>query len=151
MVRSDSCTGVAVRLRILNCGCGLTERALVSAHMYCSRNTPQMLPVHTLGAAQSVACVGIVHDVRQALLPVLQLNPPAQVPVVEVWQVPVPLHSRGCTNVAPVLQLPATQVVPLAYFRQPPEPSQVPSLPHVATAATAHCAATTGAVPAGTS
>jgi len=34
-----------------------------------------MLPVHTLGAAQSVACVGIVHDVRQALLPVLQLKP----------------------------------------------------------------------------
>jgi hypothetical protein len=71
--------------------------------------------------------------------------------VVEVWQVPVPLHSRGCTRVAAVLQLPATHWVPLAYRRQPPDPLQVPSLPQVAIAACGHWVATAGAPPAGTS
>src|ERR1051325_4874986 len=120
MVRSDNATAVEVRFSSLNCGCGLTLFALVSAHMYCRRIEPQMLPVHTLGEAQSVAWVGIVQLVRHTLLPVLQLKPPGHVPVVEVWQVPAPLHRRGCTCVAPVLQLPGTQVVPLANRRQCP-------------------------------
>jgi hypothetical protein len=87
--------------------------------------------------------------VRHTFAPVLQLNPPAQVPVVDVWQAPAPVHSRGWTKVAPALQLPATHWVPLAYRRQAPEPLQVPSLPHVDTAAIAHWLATAGAPPAG--
>jgi hypothetical protein len=93
----------------------------------------------------------MVQLVRQTFAPVLQLNPPTQVALADVWQVPVPLHSRGCTWVAPVLQVPGTQTVPLANSRQAPEPSQVPSVPQVDAACVAHWLATTGGVPADTS
>lgn len=43
----------------------------------------------------------------------------------------MPLQVRAGVNVDPV-QLAATQVVPLAYLRQLPPPSQVPSVPHEA-------------------
>ena len=43
---------------------------------------------------------------------------------------PVPLQVRAGVNVEPV-QLAATQLVPLAYRRQPPPPSQNPSVPQV--------------------
>jgi len=56
---------------------------------------------------------------------------------VDVWQVPVPLQVRAGVNVDPV-QLAATQVVPLAYRRQPPPPSQVPSVPQVEAPASVH-------------
>jgi hypothetical protein len=68
-------------------------------------------------------------------------------PVV-VWQVPVPLQVRAGVNVDPV-QLAATHVVPLAYRRQPPPPSQVPSVPHVEAPESLHCPS--GSCPAATS
>jgi len=68
--------------------------------------------------------------------------------VVVVWQVPVPLQVRAGVNVAPV-QLAATQVVPLAYRRQAPPPSQLPSVPHVDEPLSAHWPS--GSMPAGTS
>ena len=54
-----------------------------------------MLPVQTAGDAQSVAWVPTVQVVRQTFAPVLQLKLPGQVPLVDVWQVPAPLHRRG--------------------------------------------------------
>jgi hypothetical protein len=99
--------------------------------MYCTRTVPQIVPVQTAGDVQSVAWVATVQVMRQAFAPVLQLKLPGHAPLVDVWQVPPPLHSRGCTCVLPLLQEPATQTVPLANCRQLPEPSQVPSRPHV--------------------
>jgi hypothetical protein len=52
-------------------------------------------------------------------------------------------------NVDPLHVAPA-HVVPVAYFRQPPFPSQVPSSPQVDAAAAGHWLAGVGAVPAGT-
>jgi len=62
--------------------------------------------------------------------------------------VPVPLQVRAGVNVDPV-QLAATQTVPLAYSRQAPPPSQVPSVPHVDAPLSAHWPS--GSWPAGTS
>jgi len=88
-------------------------------------------PEQMLGATQSPSTV---HDVRQA--PVPQLYAPHEIGAV-VWQVPVPLHVRAGVTVEPV-HVAATQVVPAAYRRQPPPPSQKPSAPHVATPASVH-------------
>jgi hypothetical protein len=63
--------------------------------MYCTRTVPQMLPVQTAGDVQSVAWVPTVQAMRHALVPVLQLKLPGQAPLVDVWQVPPPLHRRG--------------------------------------------------------
>jgi hypothetical protein len=116
-----------------------------------SEAAPQLLPVgffvqapatQTLGAVQSASAV---QDVLQRLLP------HAYAPhddVVVVWQVPVPLQVRAGVNVDPV-QLAATQVVPLAYSRQVPPPSQVPSVPQLAAPMSAHWPS--GSWPAGTS
>ena len=49
---------------------------------------------------------------------------------VAVPQVPAPSQVRGGVNVVP-LQVEAVQVVPVAYLRQAPPPSQVPSVPQV--------------------
>jgi hypothetical protein len=62
--------------------------------------------------------------------------------------VPVPLQVRGGVNVEPA-QLDATQIVPLAYCRQEPPPSQAPSVPQVEAPLSAHCPS--GSAPAGTS
>ena len=81
-------------------------------------------PTQTLGATQSASAV---HDVLQALVP--HTYAPHEAPD-DIWQVPVPLQVRAAVNVDPV-QLAAAQVVPLAYRRHPPPPSQVPSVPQV--------------------
>jgi hypothetical protein len=49
----------------------------------------------------------------------------------------VPLQVRGGVNVEPA-QLAATQIVPLAYIRHAPPPSQVPSVPQVEAPLSAH-------------
>jgi hypothetical protein len=95
----------------------------------------------TFGDTQSVSAL---HDVLQA--PVPQPNG-SHIDVVAVWQVPVPLHVRAEVSVEPV-QLGATQVVPAAYSRQAPMPSQVPSRAHVPAPSSGHCAS--GSWPAGT-
>jgi hypothetical protein len=51
--------------------------------------------------------------------------------------VPVPLQVRAGVNVEPA-QLAATQIVPLAYMRHAPPPSQVPSVPQVEAPLSAH-------------
>lgn len=60
----------------------------------------------------------------------------------------MPLHVRGGVYVEPP-QLSATQVVPLAYRRQEPPPSQAPSVPQVVAPLSAHWPS--GSAPAGTS
>ena len=60
----------------------------------------------------------------------------------------MPLHVRGGVYVEP-LQLSGTQIVPLAYCRQAPPPSQVPSVPQVEAPLSAHWPS--GSTPAGTS
>jgi hypothetical protein len=52
-------------------------------------------------------------------------------------QVPLPSQVRAAVCV-PVLQVAATQIVPLAILRQAPAPSQLPSLPQVEMAMDAH-------------
>ena len=49
---------------------------------------------------------------------------------VTVRQVPAPSQVRAGVNVVPT-QVEAVQVVPFAYRRQPPEPSQKPSVPQL--------------------
>src|SRR5262245_60650055 len=137
MVSVDRLTAVDERLMSLNCGCGLWVLALVSAHMYCTRTVPQMLPVQTAGDVQSAAWVGMVQVVLHAFV-TLQLKLPGHAPLVEVWHTPPPLHRRGWTRVLPVVQIGSTQVVPLAKFLQLPEPSQVPSKPQVDWSAFGH-------------
>ena len=57
--------------------------------------------------------------------------------MVAAWQVPVPLHDRADVSVDPV-QLADAQVVPAAYRRQPPVPSQVPSVPQLGAPLSVH-------------
>jgi len=66
---------------------------------------------------------------------------------VEVWQTPAPLQVRGGVYVEPV-QLPGAHWVPLAYRRQPPVPSQNPSVPQLVAPWSAHWLS--GSWPAGT-
>jgi hypothetical protein len=66
---------------------------------------PQLLPLQTLGDAQSAAVAQVV---LQALVP--QANG-AQLDDVAVWQIPVPLHVRAGVNVVPE-QVGATHCVP---------------------------------------
>jgi hypothetical protein len=84
----------------------------------------QLPPMHVNGATQWLSTVQVVlhapapqvywlHDV-----------------VVAAWQVPVPLHDCADVSVDPV-QLCAAHCVPAAYSRQPPAPSQNPSVPQV--------------------
>jgi len=81
--------------------------------------------MHTLGATQSASAE---QDVRHA--PFVPHWYGSQGTAVETWQVPVPLHVCGGVYDA-CAQLPATQVAPLAYSRQPPTPSHIPSVPQL--------------------
>jgi hypothetical protein len=91
----------------------------------------QTPPEQMFGDAQSVSTVQVV---LQA--PVPQANG-SHIDVVAAWQVPVPLQVRVDVSVEPV-QLAATQLVPAAYRRQAPMPSQVPSVPQVAAVTSVH-------------
>jgi hypothetical protein len=86
---------------------------------------PQLPPVQTLGATQSASAV---HVARHVPAPPHLYAP--QLVAVAVPHVPVPLQVRAGVNVVP-LHVDAAQVVPIAYRRQAPLPSQVPSLPQV--------------------
>jgi hypothetical protein len=66
---------------------------------------------------------------------------------VVVRQVPAPSQVRAGVNVVPE-QVDATQVIPMACSRQPPLPSQVPSVPQLAAPMSAHWPS--GSAPAGT-
>jgi len=64
-----------------------------------------------------------------------------------IKQVPPPLQVRAAVAVDPV-QVAAAHVVAPEYFRHAPEPSQVPSSPHVIMPSSEHCPS--GSTPAGT-
>ena len=66
---------------------------------------------------------------------------------VDVRQVPAPSQVRAGVNVVPE-QVDATQVIPMACSRQPPLPSQNPSVPQLAAPMSAHWFS--GSCPAGT-
>ncbi len=86
---------------------------------------PQLPPVQTLGATQSVSAVQLTRQ--------LPLGPQLYAPqlaAVAVPHVPAPSQVRAGVNDVPV-QVDAAHVVPLAYRRQAPLPSQVPSVPQV--------------------
>jgi hypothetical protein len=67
--------------------------------------------------------------------------------VVAAGQLPLPLQARAEVSVEPV-QVAVPQETPLAYTRQPPAPSQKPSLPQVEAPASVHWLR--GSAPAGT-
>jgi hypothetical protein len=82
--------------------------------------------MQTLGATQSASAV---QDPRQ--VPFVPHWYGSQGTAVDAaWHVPVPLHVCGGVYEA-CEQLPPTQVVPLAYSRQPPAPSHIPSVPQL--------------------
>jgi hypothetical protein len=91
--------------------------------------------LHTLGLRHSVEAA--VHDVKHA--PAAPHTYGVQVDCVPGWHTPAPLHWGADVNVEPGIgQVVAPQIVPAAYRRQLPAPSQVPSVPHVVVAAAAH-------------
>jgi hypothetical protein len=51
--------------------------------------------------------------------------------VVPAWHIPLPSHCRSLTRTRP-MQLAATHTVPAGWLRQPPAPSQWPSVPQEA-------------------
>jgi hypothetical protein len=103
---------------------------------------PQLPPMQVLGDVQSELAV---HDVLHALVPHTYGSHEA---VVTAAQVPVPLQVRAGVNVVP-LQVAPAQTVPAAYRRQPPAPSQVPSVPQLVAPLSVHCPS--GSCPTGTS
>jgi len=86
---------------------------------------PQLPERQVFGLVQSVLVVQVV---RQAP-PVPHTNGSHDDGDV-VWQVPVPLQVRAGAYVDPT-QVAAAQTVPVAYSRQAPLPSQLPSVPQV--------------------
>jgi len=71
---------------------------------------PQLVPLHTLGATQSVADVAGVHAALQVAL--LSQRYGSHAEEVTVWQTPAPLHVRVGVRVEPV-QAAATHAVPV--------------------------------------
>src|SRR5262252_1838712 len=94
---------------------------------------PQIVPLQTLPFEQSAL---VVQDVLQ--LPVVPQAYGSQPCCMPGVQVPVPLQRPGRVAVTPE-QVGWMQVVPAAYSRHAPLPSQKPSLPHVAAVWSAHC------------
>ena len=68
---------------------------------------------------------------------------------VAALQVPAPSQARADSAMVVLMQARAAHCVPATYLRQPPAPSQVPSLAQVDAAAIGHWVATSGAEPAG--
>jgi hypothetical protein len=104
----------------------------------------QMFALQMLGATQSVAAV--VQLVRQAPAVVSQVYLPHAM-AVAARQTPAPSQVRTDRPVVAFMHVAAPHCVPSACFRQPPAPSQVPSLPHVDAAATGQNDATSGGSP----
>ena len=86
-------------------------------------HTPSM---HWFGATH---CEGTVHELKQSVPPLLQVNG-AQARLVPATQMPVPLHDPAEVALPPLHDA-AVQVVPEAYLRHMPLPSQLPSLPQL--------------------
>jgi len=105
---------------------------------------PQLIPVHTLGAAQSPATV---QDVLHARAVVSQPYG-SQSELVTVRHTPAPSQVRAGVSVEPV-QLPAKHTVPLAYCWQAPTPLHKPLVPQVGAPASGHCVAGVGGMPSG--
>jgi hypothetical protein len=103
---------------------------------------PQLPEMQVFGLVQSALVVQVVRHAAVALQ-----TYGSQVDSDVVWQVPVPLHVRAGENVDPV-QLAVWHTVPAAYSRQPPAPSQVPSVPHVVAPLSMHWFS--GSAPTGT-
>ena len=102
----------------------------------------QMVPLQVLGNTQSELLVQLVRQV-----PFVPHMKAPQLPPVTVRQVPAPSQVRAGVNMVP-MHIDAAQVVPLAYDRQPPEPSQNPSVPQLADPWSVHWFS--GSWPAGT-
>lgn len=92
---------------------------------------PQLPEMQVLGATQSAL---EAHVVLQA--PVPQTNGSHEAGVAAT-QAPMPLQVRAGVNVVPVQAAPA-HTVPAPYRRQPPDPSQVPSVPQLAAPLSVH-------------
>jgi hypothetical protein len=92
---------------------------------------PHTPPLQVFGLTH---CVFIVHAVRQAAAPHWKGVHDDCVPAVHT---PAPLHWAAEVNVEPE-HVAAPHMVPAAYLRQAPAPSQVPSSPQVAPPASVH-------------
>jgi len=108
----------------------------------------QEVPLQMLGATQSVIDVAAVQVVRHAPAVMSQVYFPHG-NVVAARQTPAPSQVRCDSAVTVSIQVDAAHCVPAMYLRQPPAPSQVPSVPQVDAADIVHWDATSGAVPAG--
>ena len=84
----------------------------------------QLPPMQVNGETQSAFTVQVV---LQAPVPQAYGS---HIDEVAAWQVPVPLHDRVDISVDPV-QLAPAHWMPDAYRRQPPVPSQEPSVPQL--------------------
>lgn len=93
---------------------------------------PQLPPMQVFWPVQSVVAVQVVLQAP----PVPHTNG-SHCDGDVVWQVPVPLHVRAGEYVDPT-QVAVAQTVPVAYSRQPPVPSQVPSVPQPAAPLSVH-------------
>jgi len=91
----------------------------------------QLPPMHVNGDTQSASIVQVVRQAAPLQAYGLHMD------VVAVWQVPLPLHERDDVSVEPV-QVAAAHCVPVAYRRQPPAPSHMPSVPQVLAPWSAH-------------
>jgi hypothetical protein len=107
----------------------------------------QALALQMFGATQSVAPVQVV---RQAPAVVSQVYRPHGCGVA-ARQTPAPSQVRASNPVVALMHIGGPHCVPVMCRRQPPSPSQVPSLPQVEAAAAGHCDATNGGWPAGIS
>jgi hypothetical protein len=105
---------------------------------------PQLLLAQVFGARQSA---DVEQVVRQLVLVVVSHRKGLHDDGVTGWQVPAPSQVRAGVNVDPV-HAAATQGVPAAYSRQPPLPSQNPSVPQAAGPLSMHCPS--GSCPTGT-
>jgi hypothetical protein len=96
-------------------------QSVASEHAPPSGTLPQLVPLQTLGEAQS------------ALVPQVVLQAPepqaygAHEDIETVWQVPVPLQARAGVSVVP-LQVAGAHWIPAAYSRQAPAPLHQPSV-----------------------
>jgi hypothetical protein len=104
---------------------------------------PQVPAMQVAGAVQSASTVQVV---LQTLLVVSQANG-THSDAVAGLHVPAPSQARAGVNVEPT-QVAAAHGVPVAYRRQPPLPSQVPSVPQLAPPLSVHW--DSGSLPAGT-
>jgi hypothetical protein len=102
----------------------------------------QIVPLQTLPGEQSAL---VAHFVRQ--VPAVPHRYGKQFCRPGERQAPAALHWPGKVSVEPA-QVAAMHRVPTAYLRQPPAPSQVPSVPHAPGPPSAHWPS--GSLPAGT-